>query len=131
MFSSVPVAYYTTLKETYVNPSVMILNKIGYAIHQWCISPDLKRVAMVTGLQSGNKYFSCCSSLCVSRARHHLYVRKEWPERQVLTPARHNVRNIPLAPNKKIILPPVHIKLSDFKHFVKAVCEAQRQQSSP
>lgn len=117
---SVPVAYSSTLKETYVNLS-LILNKIDYATHQWYICADLKVVAILTGLQSGYTKYCCFLCLWDSRARQQHYVRKEWPDRQTMHPGQHNVQNVPLVAKEKVILPPLHIKLGAFKQFVKAL----------
>ena len=38
----------------------------------------------------------------------------------VSQPGQHNIANISLVPQEKIILPPLHIKLGLFKEFVKA-----------
>ena len=56
-----------------------------------------------------------------SRARSDHYTGKQWLERSIIQPGQHNVTHLPLIPQEKIILPPLHIKLGLFKQFVKAV----------
>ena len=63
-----------------------------------------------------------CCSLCLwdSRARSEHYIIKHWPPRLLPTPGQHNIANMALVPQEKIILLPLHIKLGLFKQFVKA-----------
>ena len=116
---SIP-AYLTTLKENYENLS-NIMGSIQYACHQWYICADLKVVVLITGLQT--RYTNYCCFLCLwdlrATARHYVY--KEWSHREAMEPGRHNVRNRPLVPKRKVLLPPLHIKLGVFKQFVKAL----------
>ena len=116
---SVPIAYSTTMKETFQNLQFM-LEKIRYSEHNWLICADLKVIAILTGLQLGYTKYCCFLCLWDSRARSEHYVRKQWPPRLVSHPGQHNIANISLVPQEKIILPPLHIKLGLFKQFVKA-----------
>ena len=38
-----------------------------------------------------------------------------------MEPGRHNMRNRPLVPKEKVLLPPLHIRWGVFKQFVKAL----------
>ena len=116
---SVPIAYLTTMKETFQNLQFM-LEKICYSEHNWLICADLKVIAILTGLQLDYTKYCCFLCLWDSRARSEHYVRKQWPPRLVSHPGQHNIANISLVPQEKIILPPLHIKLGLFKQFVKA-----------
>ena len=116
---SVPIAYSTTMKETFQNLQFM-LKKIRYSEHNWLICADLKVIAILTGLQLGYTKYCCFLCLWDSKARSEHYVRKQWPPRLVSHPGQHNIANISLVPQEKIILPPLHIKLGLFKQFVKA-----------
>ncbi|GBM75228.1 hypothetical protein AVEN_73992-1 [Araneus ventricosus] len=56
-----------------------------------------------------------------SRDRKKHYIKKWWPKRQFLKPGVKNEENEPLVAPEKILLPPLHIKLSLMKNFVKAM----------
>ena len=56
-----------------------------------------------------------------SRATSQHWVKKDWPSREDLTVGDKNVINEPLVNRDRIILPPLHIKLSILKQFVKAL----------
>ena len=98
-----------------------MLEKLNYCDHQWLICVDLKMVNFLLGHQSGYTKYPCFICLWDSRARSDHWVKKEWPERITLTVNECNVINEPLVPRKKIILPPLHIKLGIMKQFVKAL----------
>lgn len=117
---SLPVAYGTHLKETY-DILKLILEKINYATYKWKICADLKVVALILGLQTG--YTKYCCFLCQwdSRARTDHYIKQNWCKRNEFIPGQKNVKNNPLVPPDKIILPPLHIKLGLIKNFVKAL----------
>jgi hypothetical protein len=53
--------------------------------------------------------------------RKNHYVKKEWPVRKTLVPGVKNVEKESLVDPKKILLPPLHIKLGLMKQFVKAL----------
>ena len=78
-------------------------------------------MTILTGLQLG--YSKYCRFLCLwdSRARSEHYKKKRWPLRRDMEPGQHNVAALPLIPQKRIILRPLHIKLGLFKRFVKAL----------
>ena len=116
---SVTIAYSTTMKETFQNLQFM-LEEIRNSEHNWLICADLKVIAILTGFQLGYTKYCCFLCLWDSRARSEHYVRKQWPPRLVSHPGQHNIGNISLVPQEKIILPPLHIKLGLFKQFVKA-----------
>ena len=114
----VPVAYSTTMKKTFQNLQFM-LEKIRYSEHNWLICADLKVIAILTGLQLGYTKYCCFSCLWDSGARSENYVRKQWSPRLVSHPGQHNIANIFLVPQEKIILSPLYIKLGLFKLHIK------------
>lgn len=130
---SVPMVYSANLKESYVNIEFM-LKKIAYARHQWRIVADLKVVAFLAGLSAGWPTNPCF--LCLWNSRDHTmhYVQRSWPKRLVYTVLsattaaaaaaaggnRGIVRNALVDP-RKIIFPPLHIKLGLFQQFIKNV----------
>ncbi len=116
---SVPVAYATSMKETYENLK-KILEKINYDHHQWSVCADLKVVAILTGLQTGYTKFCCFLCEWDSRAKDQHYVRKDWPLRVNDIPGCKNIAFDALVDKKKIITP-LHNKLGLFKQFVKAL----------
>jgi hypothetical protein len=56
-----------------------------------------------------------------SRDDKHHFTKSVWPPRDSLVPGSHNVVFQPLVDRRKIILPPLHIKLGLMKNFVKAL----------
>ena len=117
---SVPVGHAVHMKESYHNLEAL-LQKIEYSKHQWVICGDLKVIGLLLGMQSG--YTKYCCFLCEwdSRARELHYVKRDWPPRDQLRPGYKNVRYQPLVNPRKILLPPLHIKLELMKNFVKAM----------
>lgn len=79
---TVPVAYSTTMKETY---PVMkkVLKRLKYKQYKWKICCDLKVDAILTGLQAGNTSNPCSRCLWNSRARAEHYTRESWPPRKM------------------------------------------------
>jgi len=56
-----------------------------------------------------------------SRARQKHWVQKEWPNRKERYVGDKNITNVPLADRKRIVFPPLHIKLGLIKQFFKAL----------
>ncbi|GBO11455.1 hypothetical protein AVEN_201537-1 [Araneus ventricosus] len=61
--------------------------------------------------------------LCLwdSRAIALHYIKRDWPQRASFKPGEMNVVHPPLAELRKIIIPPLHIKLVLVKKLVKAM----------
>lgn len=114
--ANVPVAFAVQMTESYESMQT-ILDCISYKEHMWKLCSDLKVVAFLNGLQSGNTKYPCFKCLWDSRSRDQ-YSRKEWPLRNA-TEGEFNVIKSPLVPPEKILLPPLHIKLGLFKSFLK------------
>ena len=118
--ASVPVAHSVHLKETYENLE-LLLKKINYQEHQWMLCGDLKVLCMLLGQQGGYTKFPCFICEWDSRARDRHWTQKEWPSRASLTPGSKNVLRDSLVDAKKVLLPPLHIKLGLMKQFVQAL----------
>lgn len=119
-FSSVPIAHSVIMKETYMNIKIL-LEKVNYNHHRWLICGDLKVVALLQGLQGGYSKFPCFLCLWDSRADDKHYNTRDWPLREEFVPGNFSVKEIPLVEQKRILLPPLHIKLGLMKKFVKAL----------
>ena len=117
---SIPIAHSVTLRESYVNIS-LILDRIKYRDHRWSICADLKVVAILNGLQAGFTKYMCFLCKWDSRMKSEHYMRKCWPQRETFEVGSHNVIHEPLVDKEKIILPNLHIKLGIIKQFVKAL----------
>ena len=117
---SIPIGHAVDMKETYENME-KLLKCIKYYQYNWQLCGDLKVVAILLGLQLGYTKYCCFICEWDSRARTQHYVKKEWPERQSLEPGTKNVKHVPLVDPKKVLLPPLHIKLGLMKNFVKAM----------
>lgn len=119
-YASVPIAHSVHLKETYENLE-LLLNKIQYQNHGWQLCGDLKIICMLLGQQSGFTKYPCFLCEWDSRARLLHYVKKQWTPRDKLEPGTKNILRKNLVDSKKILLPPLHIKLGLMKQFVKAL----------
>ncbi|GFS60197.1 uncharacterized protein TNCV_2827051 [Trichonephila clavipes] len=119
-YASVPVRHSVHLKECYENLE-FILNKLSYSDHKWTICGDLKVISMLLGQQSGYTKFPCILCEWDSRERKQHYVKHMWLIRKALIPGVKNVERQSLVDPKKILFPPLHIKLGLMKQFVKAL----------
>uniref|UniRef100_A0ABD2WD45 Reverse transcriptase RNase H-like domain-containing protein n=1 Tax=Trichogramma kaykai TaxID=54128 RepID=A0ABD2WD45_9HYME len=119
-FASIPIAHSTTTKETYGSMKIL-LESIKYNENKWLICGDLKVLGMLMGQQSGFTKYPCFKCLWDSRDRINHYTDHKWSERHSLEAGHHNVINSPLVDSKKVLLPPLHIKLGIMKQFVKAL----------
>ena len=73
------------------------------------------------GLQSGYTKYSCFLCLWNGKADGGHNEKMHWPTWEELTPGMWNVIWEPLVCRKKILLPPLYIKLGLVKYFVKAL----------
>ena len=71
------------------------------------------------GLQQGFTKFPCYLCLWDSRNTNFHYNKRNWPSRSSYGIETHNVKHTPLVKPKKVILPPLHIKLGLIKQFAK------------
>ena len=120
IYASISITHSRVLNESYDNVKT-ILNAIGYERHGWKVCGDLKIISMLLGQQSGYTKYPCFICLWDSRDRKQHYVRKYWPLRDSLKAGDPNILKNPLIDSKKILLPPLHIKLGLMKQFVKAL----------
>jgi len=77
-------------------------------------------------MQLGYTKYCCFPYEWDSRDKKNHYVNKLWPKRTSLTPGEKNVVIPPLVLPEKMYLPPLHIKLSLTKNFVKGMDETGR-----
>lgn len=82
---------------------------------------DLKILGLLLGQQSGFTKYPCFLCEWDSRDRQQHWVKKDWPQREHLTPGSKNVLHASLVDPEKILLPPLHIKLGLMKQYVKAL----------
>ena len=118
--ASIPIAYSVDMSEDY-DSLQFILEKIKYKTHNWQICGDLKIITILLGQQSGFTKFSCFLCLWNSRDYENHYKKKKWPDRKSFVPGSENVLQDPLVPAKKVLLPPLHLKLGLMKQFVRAL----------
>lgn len=119
-YAAIPIGHSTVMKESYENFK-LLLKKIKYKDHNWQICGDFKMINFLVGLQSGNTKFPCFLCLWDSRARKEHWVKKQWAQRMDWKVGCNNVEHKSLVDVKKILLPPLHIKLGLMKQFVKAL----------
>ena len=113
-YASIPVGHSVTLKESYENVK-NVLETLKYNDHGWMICVDLKMMNFLLGQQGGYTKYPCFLCYWDSRAKDEHWVRNQWPARSSLAPGDKNIIYIPLVDAKKIILPPLHIKLGVIK----------------
>ncbi|GBM20616.1 hypothetical protein AVEN_230215-1 [Araneus ventricosus] len=89
--------------------------------HKWAVWGDLKVISMLLGQQKEYMKFPCFLSDRNSRDRKQHYIKKEYPIRRTLDPGDKNTQRENLVDPKKVLLPPLHIKLGLMKQFVKAL----------
>lgn len=119
-YAPIPVAHSTTMKEAYKSLKIC-LKAIKYSNHKWLICGDLKVLGMLLGQQSGFTKTPCYLCLWDSRDREKHYTNHKWPERKSLKAGTHNIIEKPLVDPKKVLIPPLHVKLGIMKQFVKAL----------
>ena len=78
-------------------------------------------IALLLGQRGGYMKYPCFLCLWDSRADDLPYKEKDWPARTEFVPGTCSVKHVPLADPRKILLPPLHIKLGLLKNFVKAL----------
>ena len=78
-------------------------------------------VNFLLGQQNGYTKYPCFLCMWDSRAKSEHWTRKEWPLRKEMIAGEKNIIHQPLVTTEKIILPPLHIKLSLMKQFVTAL----------
>ena len=117
---SVPIAYSTTMKESYDNVK-LILEKIQYNRYQWLICSDLKMDGILLGHQPGNTKFPCFFCLFDAQHRELHYKDTQWPMRTDFSIGTHNVQKPALVSREKILMPSLHLKLGLIKQFIKTL----------
>ena len=117
-FSSIPLAHSVQMKENYENVK-MLLSALRYDQYNWEVIGNFKMVAFLMGLQQGFTKFPCYLCLWDSRNTNFHYNKRNWPPRASYDIETHNVKHTPLVEPKKVLLPPLHIKLGLIKQFVK------------
>ena len=106
------------MKENYQNVKAL-RDALNYAEYEWDVIGDFKMVAFLMSLQGGFTklpYFLC---LWDSRNTSLHYKVRNWPLRSSYDVGVHNVKLAPLVDAKKMLFPPLHIKLGLIKQFVK------------
>jgi len=111
---SIPVAHGFGIEES--DDSVkQLLQNIKYDSHKRNIVN-----ALLLGLQLGYTKFPHFLCQWDSRDKAHHYVKRMCPARKILEPGHKNVKHHSLVESSRNLLPPLLIKLSLVKNFVKA-----------
>ncbi|XP_051552787.1 uncharacterized protein LOC127440312 [Myxocyprinus asiaticus] len=119
-FPSLPLAHSVHLKEEY-NSIKTLLDALKYNEYGWEVIGDFKMVAFLMGLQGGFTKFPCYLCLWDSRDTKAHYHRRDWPQWTEFSVGRNNVKWEPLVDPRKVLMPPLHIKLGLMKQFVRAL----------
>ena len=120
IYAPLPLAHSVILDEDYKNCE-FLLTKLQYDEHNWQLCGDLKILTIILGQQTGFTKYPCFLCEWDSRSRDEHYVKKVWPARKNFIPGKLNIVNNNLVPIKKVLLPPLHIKLGLMKQFVVAM----------
>jgi hypothetical protein len=116
-YASVPVGHSVHVKESYENLALVLTN-LNCEDRGWMICGDLKVLSMLLGQQSGYTKYRCFLCEWDSRAKSQHWTQKQWPSRVALKPGDKNVVRDSLIDPKKVLLPPLHIKLGLMKQFI-------------
>lgn len=119
-YPSLPVAHSVHLKEDYTSVK-MLLSALKYNDHGWEVIGDFKMVSFLMGLQGGFTKFPCFLCLWDSRDTEAHYRRRDWPQRTEFSVGMNNVKWQALIDPRKVLMPPLHIKLGLIKQFVTAL----------
>ena len=119
-YTFIPLAHTVHLREAYESIKT-VLNLINYKDHGSYICVDIKMVNILLGQQSGFTKYPCFLCYWDSRDRENHWTQKDWQKRNSITVGDKNIINEPLVDRKKMILPPLHLKLGFLKQFVKAL----------
>ena len=76
---------------------------------------------MLMGMQSGFTKYFCFFCLWSSQVTDKYYVESNWSPRTSYQPGLCSFKNIPLVDPGNVLLPPLHIKLSLMKQFIKTL----------
>lgn len=112
-----PLAYSAKLKENYANIK-LLLELVKYEDYQWEFCCDLKVVNIAFGLPLGWPKFPCPFCKFDSRDKIKIYYKK-WPSRTNHVVGEFSIVNKNLIKARKIIIPPLHMKLGAFASFIK------------
>ncbi|KAL6478203.1 hypothetical protein MHYP_G00140380 [Metynnis hypsauchen] len=124
-YSSLPVAHSVHLKEEYTSVK-MLLGALKYDEYGWEVIGDFKMVSFLMGLQGGFTKYPCFICLWDSRDTKAHYHRRDWSQRTEFTLGKNNVKWEPLVDPRKVLMPPLHIKLGLIKQFVRALDKESR-----
>jgi hypothetical protein len=94
---------------------------MGHTAHDWMICGDLKVLCMLLGQQAGYTKYLCFMCEWDSRARSQHWEQKHWTPMTSLETGSKNILCKSLVDPKKILLPPLHIKLGIIKQFFKVL----------
>ena len=78
-------------------------------------------ITFLMGLQGGFTKYPCHLCLRDNRDTKAHYHQKIWPRRIEFTVGKNNVKWSPLVDSKKVLLPPLYIKLGLINQFVNAL----------
>ena len=126
LLPSIPIAYSENLRVSH-ETMVILLEHIKYDTYNWRIYGDLNVIGLLLGMQPGYTKYCCFICEWNSRALQSHYIQKDWPLRDELIPAKKSVSQNPLVDPKKVLLPPLHIKLGLIENFVKAMVKYNKE----
>lgn len=119
-YAPIPVAHSTVMNESYENLK-SLLAALKYDDHKWQVCGDFKILTIILGQQSGYTKKPCYLCKWDSRDKKNHYVKKVWEPRTSFVVGSDNILQHPLIDSKKVLIPPLHIKLGLMKQFVKAL----------
>jgi hypothetical protein len=113
-YASLPIGHSVHLKQSCENFE-LILTKLRYTVHDWMICGDLKVLYMLLVEQADYIKYPCFMCEWDSRARSQHREQKHWTPRTFVEPGSENILRKILTDPKKILMPPLRIKLGIMK----------------
>ncbi|XP_076036895.1 uncharacterized protein LOC143022524 [Oratosquilla oratoria] len=104
-----------------VNSVKILLDALKYGEYCWEVIGDFKMLAFLMGLQGGFTKYPCYLCLWDSRDTVSHYLKRDWPQRTEFCVGKNNVKWEPLLDPKKVLFPPLHLKLGLMKQFVRVL----------
>ena len=110
LYGAVVIGHSACLSEEYGNIT-KVIELLQYHKQNFIVCIDLEMVPFLLGQQRGCTEYPCFLCIWDIRAREKHWVEMNWPPRSDLKRGDPNILHEPLVDRKKIIFPPLHIKL--------------------
>lgn len=100
-----------------------VLDKIKYNLHQWKVCSDLKMVAVFLGITGGNAKYPCFICQWDHGSKYDKYNDPAFVFRGEPEVGKFGQKYMPLIDRKKVMIPPLHVKLGVVTNFLKTLTD--------